>query len=338
MCTIKKVTLDTIAHELGTTKNTVSRAIRGKPGVSDELRNKINELVEKYGYQKREEPVTKQSPTKVTMVCSDSMSRDTYFWPSVMRGIFDYSAKNQIVISSVILEMTTNNIKDMLPLQEKHCDGILVVGALPDAQFASIAELCIPVVAIDHFNDFTKGDYINIANRNGMLKAVDFLAENGHRKIGFINNESASYTFSFARRYNGYVKRMEFLGLEIDPRFVWHDSSYYSHTYLQEKFDTLCTGNDAPTAWVCVNDTTAYNFCKILMERGLRVPEDVSVIGFDNIPGFFHTQLTTLEVPMYEMGKRGLGRLMRRIRFPDEPYDNTELLTQLVDKGSVKRI
>jgi len=335
---MKKVTLDTIAHELGTTKNTVSRAIRGKPGVSDGLRKKVNELVEKYGYQKREERELSQTPTKVTMMCSDSMSRDTYFWPSVMRGIIEYSAESQVVISSVILETTTNNIKDMLPLQERHCDGILVVGALPDAQFRSIAELGIPVVAIDHYNDFVKGDYVNIANRNGMLKAVDFLAEMGHRKIGFINNETAPYTFSFTRRYNGYVKRMEHLGLEIDPRFVWHDSSYYSHNYLQEKFDTFCSGDDAPTAWVCVNDITAYNFCTVLIERGLRVPDDVSVIGFDNIPGFFHTQLTTIEVPMYEMGKRGLRRLTRRIRFPHEPFDNVELFVHLVDKGSVSKI
>jgi len=333
---MKKVTLDTIAKEIGTTKNTVSRAIRGKSGVSDELRDKINNLAAQYGYQKKMQ--ARKEQIKVTMVCNSGLPGDIYFWPSVMRGIFEYSAKHQISINSVIVDMIKDDIKYLLPLQEEHCDGILIVGTLPDAQFVRIAGLGIPMVTVDHYSDSVACDFVNTANEHGTLKAVDFLVERGHKKIGFINNEAATHTHSLTHRYQGYKKRIESLGLTVDPHFVWPNSSYTDNQYFKEQLDMLAAYGDAPTAWICVNDLTAYNFCSVLKERGLRIPEDVSVIGFDNIPGIFHTQLTTMEIPQSIIGCRALRKLMRRMSHPEEPFEYIEIFTRLVDRGSVKRV
>ena len=333
---MKRVTLDTIAKEIGTTKNTVSRAIRGKSGVSDELRNKINDLAAQYGYQKKK--YTQKAQIKVTMVCNSSLTGDIYFWPSVMKGIFEYSARHQISINSVIVDIVKDDIKYLLPLQEEHCDGILIVGTLPDAQFARIAGLGIPMVMVDHYSDVAECDFVNTANAHGMVKAVDFLAERGHQKIGFINNEAASHVVSLMHRYQGYKKRMEGRGLTVDSHFVWPNSCYTDNRYFKEQLDMLDAYGDAPTAWICVNDLTAYNFCSVLKERGLRIPEDVSVIGFDNIPGIFHTPLTTMEIPQSTIGRRALRKLMRRLNHPEEPFEYIEIFTRLVDRGSVKRI
>jgi len=332
---MKKVTLEMIAKEIGTTKNTVSRAIRGESGVSDELRSKINYLASQYGYQRKHPPHSKneQAPFKVTMVCNNFLPYDTYFWPYVMKGIFEYSARHQISTHTVIVDMIRDDIKYLLPLQEKHCDGILVIGTLPDSQFTRIAELGIPLVAVDHYNDNVKCDYVNVANQNGTIKAVNFLKSRGHFNIGFINNEAAPYTYSFKQRFLGYKTRMEQLGLPINPRFIWADSTYTDNQYFHQKLEQL-TG-DTPTAWICVNDLTAYNFCSVLSERGLRVPEDISVIGFDNIPGVFQTQLTTLGVPQNIIGDCALRRLVRRLRHPEEPFESIEIFTDLMDKGSV---
>lgn len=328
-----KITLEMIAQELGTTKNTVSRALRGKPGVSEELRGKILDLAALRGYQKRVEEETSPTPTKITMVCNSAMPTDIFFWPSVIGGIFEYSAKHHISTHSVIVDTVEDDVKYLLPLQEKHCDGILVMGTIPEATLQHIAELGLPMLVLDHYSDNVECDYVNVGNRNGMLKAVDFLYNHGHRNIGFINNETAHYTYSLTHRYQGYKQRMEELGLVVDPRFVWGESKYADLQYFRDNLDAL--GSDAPTAWLCANDVTAYNFCAVLRERGIRVPEDVSVIGFDNIPGVFHTQLTTLAVPQSNMGQYALRRLMRRLRRPNEPFENIEIFTQLINKESV---
>jgi DNA-binding LacI/PurR family transcriptional regulator len=234
--------------------------------------------------------------------------------------------------------MIQDDVKYLLPLQVNHCDGILVIGGIPEAQFKRIHELGIPMVAIDHYCDHIACDYINSANEYSMIKAVDFLTEHGHKKIGFINNETAPYNYSLMRRYQGYVRRMEQAGLTVDPIFVWPDSTYADNDYLRRQMDVLTAHGDRPTAWVCVNDLTAYNFCSVLMERGLRVPDDVSVIGNDNIQGAFHTRLTTLEVPKYTMGSSALRKLMNRIHHPDEPFESVQIFTRLLDRGSVKKI
>jgi len=330
-----KVTLEMIAQEIGTTKNTVSRALSGKTGVSEELRNKIIEQAKLQGYQQKvkEEPTM---PTKITMVCNSSMPSDIYFWPTVISGIFEYSAKHQISTHSVIVDMVEDNVKSLLPLQEKHCDGILVIGTLPDATFKRIAELKRPMVVLDHYSHHVECDYINVANENGTIKAVDFLYNHGHRRIGFINNETATYTYSLTKRYNGYKKRMEELALTVDSRFVWAESKYKDLQYFRDKLDMFSTVKDTPSAWVCANDVTGYNFCAILRERGIRVPDDISLVGFDNIPGVFHTQLTTLDVPQSNIGAYALKRLMRRIHKPDEPFENIEIFTRLLEKESVR--
>jgi len=335
---MKKVTLEMIALEANTTKNTVSRALRGKTGVSDELRKHINQIADNLGYMRKPEQEDILEPTKVTMVYNSSLHKDIYFWPTVMGGIFEHSAKHHISMHSVIVDMIQDDIKYLLPLQEKHCDGILILGTLPEAQFARIEKLGIPMIAIDHFSNHISCDYVNVANANGMIKAVDFLAANGHRKIGFVNNDTAPHIYSLTRRFRGYEKRMEQLGLTIDPRFIWNEASYNDNNYLRKQFEKYGKLLEAPTAWVCSNDVMAYNFCNVLKEYGLRVPEDVSVIGFDNIPGMNGLPLTTLSIPQADMGRRALRRLMRRMRFPNEPFENIEIFTSLVDKGSVKKI
>jgi len=222
-------------------------------------------------------------------------------------------------------------------LQEEYCDGILVLGVLPDSQLIRIRNLGIPMVVVDHYSDSVECDYINTANVNGVIKAVDFLAQNGHKKIGFINNEFATVTDSHANRYRGYRKRLDDLGLEVDPHFIWPNASYDKFDYFRKQLDKLNAYGDAPTAWVCVNDTTAYNFYTVLTERGLRVPEDFSIIGFDNISGI-PPILTTMEIPQRTMGRTALSRLMRRLKKPDEPFESIELFTKLVDRGSVGRV
>jgi len=334
---MKKITLESIAQELGTTRNTVSKALRGMPGVGEELRGRVIGLAEEYGY-KRKGRQPEQELTQVTIITNDRLMDDRFFWPTVLSGIFEYATQYHVGIRTVIVDMLRDDMQYFPPLQEKYCDGILVIGTIPDALFMRVARLGIPIVAMDHYSARVECDYVNVANQDGARKAMEFLAGHGHRKIGFINHMSAPYTHSFTQRYQGYCSEMEKRGLPIEPHFIWPDSRYEDNQYYRDQLDMLAAYGDAPTAWMCANDLTAYNFCAVLAERGLRVPHDVSVVGFDNVKDFFQSELTTLEIPQKAMGRRALQRLMYRLRHPDEPYESIEIFTRLIDRGSVRAL
>ena len=332
---MEKITLDVIAQDLQVSKNTVSKALRGKPGVSEDLRLKIVEIANKYGYRVKSRENDEITPTHVTMICNNALPPDVHFWPSVLGGIYEYSSQRNISIQTMVVDLVNGDQYIPLSLYKNYCDGIIVVGTISEKLFAHIATLGIPMVALDHYNDYVKCDYINTANKNGALRALDFLVSHSHKKIGFISNINAPYITSLTDRYLGFRDRMEYHGLAIDENFIWLESYYENTQYFKEQLDKLDAYGDAPTAWICVNDLTAYNLCSELAERGIRVPEDVSVIGFDNIPGIFSPKLTTMEIPKKYLGRRALQRLMYRLKHPEEPFENIEIFTRLIDRGSV---
>ena len=332
---MEKITLEVIAQDLKVSKNTVSKALRGKPGVSDDLRIKIVELANKYGYKVKRKDNNEITPTHVTMICNNALPTDVHFWPSVLGGIYEYSSQRNISIQTMVVDLLNDDQFIPIPLFRNYCDGIIVVGSISEKLFAHLAALDIPMVALDHYNDYVKCDYINTANKNSALRALDFLVSHSHKKIGFINNVKAPYITSLTDRYLGFRNRMEYHGLAIDENFMWLESYYDNNQYFKDQLDKLDAYGDAPTAWICANDLTAYNFCSVLAERGIRVPEDVSIIGFDNIQGIFSPKLTTMEIPKKYLGWCALQRLMYRLRHPDEPFEHIEIFTHIVDRGSV---
>ena len=326
---MRKVTQQSIADKFGTTKNTVSKALRGKPGVGDELRNKILEAARQHGYRQKG-----HTPLQFTMVGDSRFMTDTYFWAELMGGALEYSTRFHISIRTLTMDMLKDDVEQLLPLQGKYCDGILVMGSIRDTLFARIAELNIPIVAVDHFSNMVECDYINVANQDGGTKAVDFLVKHNHTNIGYINNIAAPHTYSFTQRYLGFCNGMAKFGLAPNPQWIWPNAVYNDLHYLREMLDKI--GKNMPTAWVCANDLTAYNFCEVLQERGLQVPGDISIVGFDNMNGYYNPKLTTLEIPKKAIGRRAVEKLMHRLKNPCEPFENIEFITRLVDKGTVK--
>ena len=96
------------------------------------------------------------------------------------------------------------------------------------------------------------------------------------------------------------------------------------------------SGEDRPTAWICGNDSTAGDFYCVLLEHGFKIPDDFSIIGFDNNSLFYTQFLTTMAIPQKSMGRHAVSRLMHRIRNPGEPYVNILFNTDMVVRNSVK--
>ncbi|AEM77888.1 substrate-binding domain-containing protein [Thermoanaerobacter wiegelii] len=187
-----------------------------------------------------------------------------------------------------------------------------------------------------------KNDYINSANEKGVYDAINYLIQNGHKKIGFIGNNEWSY--SFKKRYQAYIMYMEEFKIQIDEKFVWLDINLKGPNFLEDmdyfkkKIDVNDT--DFPTAWICANDKIALAFMRSLSELNIKVPEDVSVIGFDNIDisTISYPALTTINVPKQQLGVKAIQQLLYRLESPTKIYEDIKLSTNLVIRNSVKSI
>ena len=194
----------------------------------------------------------------------------------------------------------------------------------------------LPIAVVDYHSDIYDCDYIISANKNGIYKAITYLIENNHTKIGFIGN--VDWMYSFQARYEAFLYYMNKFKLTVDNNYVWLDSRYHDHTYLHEKIKHFMPSDDAATAWICINDVVAVNFSSALKKEGYSVPEDASIIGFDNstYPGAQY--LTTLDVQVKSLGKRAIEQLILRIETPEKPHETISINTTLIIRDSVKRL
>jgi len=327
---VKKVTLDDIANELGVSKNTVSRALRGETGVSDDLRGKIHLKAKEVSYKKIKNNVTVDR--QVLLLYHKFVLDDKLFWPNVFSGILDYAASHNIGIRSVVLE----DRNDAFQAPAAGIQGIVILSTVEDAMLTHLASFQTPMVVVDHYSERFTCDYMNTANENGIYTLMWYLVDNNHRKIGFIGH---GQRYSFEMRRRAYLNFMNENGLPVDERFIWKSTKFENIDLYTEKVRMMKTldRSEWPTVFVCVNDTIAYEFKAALDGGGIRVPEDISLVGFDNVQNY-PSYLTTVEVPMKALGLRAISQLMRRLTYPDNPYESVFLHTKLIIRESVKRL
>lgn len=329
---MSNITMDMIAAELGISKNTVSRALRGLSGVSEETRQKIISFATENGYRVKQKNATL---LHVAMIYKKSLNNDLVFWPSVLSGIMEYAADKGVSIR--IFTVDSNNDSELLfSLREQTIDGLLIINDLEDSLLRQLMSLNKPMVVADSFHDGIDCDYVNTANRNGIYKAISHLTENNHQRIGFIGTKD--WKISFQARYDAYLHYMGKFGLPIDDQFIWLGANWSDYDYFRERIALLQNRKIAPTAWLCVNDAMAVSFAHVLNEYNYRIPEDISIIGFDNATLPLMSTLTTLNVEEKELGQRALEQLMVRIKSPKPPFVSIYLNTTLIVRNSVKRL
>ena len=311
-------------------------SLRGLPGVSDSLRDKITQVAKQKGYLRDNaaDPTAESAVITVSMICRKSFFEDPTFWSQVFYGIGDYSGQNNITIRTVTIDIDENDANILSSIANCKSGGYIVVGTIRDDLLYKIIEMKTPVIVVDYYSKDIPCDYINTDNSGGIYKAVKYLYQNNHRKIGFINNQEGAY--SFARRYEAYRRYMELFKMPVEERFVWHDAVYSDTIYYKQKIQALRSLSSFPTAWICVNDNTAIAFYNALMELGIKVPNEVSIIGFDNIVSSYKPFITTIDVPQKAIGWWAMQQLHDRIKYPDKPFVSIQLNTTLVERNTVK--
>lgn len=310
------VKLADIAERMGVSTVTVSKALSDKKGVSEELREKIKKVADEMGYVK---PVflNKKKPDVGynigVLVAEKYLSKyESFYWQ--MYQHVGKAATNKSCFS--VLEFISDEAEQegILPKLaiEKKVDGIIVIGKLNNEYLKRLESGCgVPCVYMDFYYNMKESDAVISNSFYGTYQLTDYLYQNGHRKIAFVGTLRA--TKSIMDRYLGYCKAILEHQLELRPDYVIADRTEDNSRMVEE--DEIILPEDMPTAFVCNSDITAAYLIQKLRSDGYRVPEDISVVGFDNYlyPGVCDAIITTYEVDMAEMAKEAIRTITKKI-------------------------
>ncbi len=324
-----RVTIIDVAKEANVSFATVSRVVNGKGYVSAQTRERVMQAMTRIGYTvNRQARVLAGGRTQVIGLLVPNL--DTSYVGEILKGIEEeltaasydlmlYTTHQRKTRESVFASSLTNGLTDGL---------LMVLPMAPEAYVDSIRRRGFPFILIDHEGLDREGPSVGATNREGAKAAYQYLLELGHRRIGVI---TGNMEMDCAReRLAGCEEAMAEAGLPAVPELVkmgdFHRSLGYSLT--QE----LLRLPDPPTAIFAANDVSAFGVMDAIRTSGLAVRDDISVIGFDDIPDAQWTAppLTTVRQPMREMGKRAARMLLDSIVDPDTPQVRVELPTELI--------
>ena len=331
----KKVRMADIAQELGVSVVSVSKALAGQPGVSEETREKVLELARKMGYVPlRTKPAASRGNASgnIGVLVADRFFADNTFYSTLYRQVLMRSNENGF---SVLLELVSREAErtGTLPamLQGNKVDGVIFMGEIDRDYLLAIARSGVPYMLLDFYDEELDADSVTSDNVAGGCRLTGHLLQTGRRNIGFVGSVHA--TSSILDRYLGYTKALMRANIPVRSDWVLEDRA---PTGLLKPVELP---EEMPEAFLCNCDEVAFNLVEQLKRRGYRVPEDVAVAGYDD---FYFSQvstppLTTYRVNVEEMGRIVVTHMIRKIRGKRVAKGNVVVAGQLIPRESTAR-
>lgn len=335
----RKPSLAEIASLVGVSTPTVSKVLNERADVAADTRAKVLAALEEAGY---ESPVQRRSARglEVVEVAFDSIT--TSYAISLLNGILRHAAAADV---EVVVNTTGSSQSGRLDLNrkaqriidERRAGIIFVTSAFNPADLSAFRRRQIPVVVVDPLNP-PPSDVVSVGATNfaGGREATEHLLELGHRRIGYLGGPKS--TECNQARLHGYMSALTASGVPVDPELVIHGSFQVGHGIAGLR--QLMEMAKPPTAIFAGNDTVAVGVLREARQRGLRIPEDLSLVGFDgtalaedSVPA-----LTSIAQPLEEMGRVALRSVLRQSRGELVDSHRVELATQLVVRESTARL
>ncbi|MBP5175298.1 MAG: LacI family DNA-binding transcriptional regulator [Treponema sp.] len=334
----QKVRLSDIAEKLGVSTVTVSKAIADKDGVSDELREKIKKLAADMGYRQKSAKIASLRKENSTgnigiIIPSRFFERATSFYWSM------YNALSKELISNgyyaIMEQLDAKEEFDLaIPrvIQDHKVDGVILLGQLSNDYARYFLKHYSNFIFMDFYVNEENTDSVTTDNFYSEYIMTQYLISQGHRDIRFVGNFNA--TTSINDRFMGFMKAMLENGLHVSFDEIINDRDkrgFYSPIQLPEKM---------PTAFVCNCDETASRLIEVLDKNGYSVPNDISVVGFDNFvsSGSVNPPLTTVEVDPSESARAAVELLLKKITGQQYTHGLTVVAGKLIFRDSVKKI
>lgn len=335
----KSTTIQQVADAAGVSIQTVSRVINNRYDVSATTREKVKEAIERLGYQ----------PNAIARGLASRRSRTLglvtydfadYFFAQVITGAEAEAHRHGFffLLGNAHCDPCEEPAY-LRMLTERHVEGVLFVreGTPDDMQhLEELQSAGVPVVATGFFNPEAKLNLVDVNNQDGGYQATRHLLRAGHRRIALITGPLANQAAQDRRQ--GYQTALAEAGVVYDPELVAEGD--YLHRGGFTAMQRILARGRPFSALFASNDRMAIGAISALQLAGRSVPEDVSVVGFDDIPEaeFAAPPLTTIRQPMIRVGNEAVKMLVQAIEKPGQPNRLLRLDVELVERASVKRV
>ncbi len=338
---MEKLNIDKVAKLAHVSRSVVSRVLNNHPNVSEEAKQRVLEIVEKYNY--RPNTVARSLATRSTYQIGVLTSRigeeslGNGYWSLLYLGIFEECIRRGYYVSlSFYSSSMTDELHEHL-LNEHHLDGIICLNEeVTEFTVKKLSEKEIPIVLVGHNPDYPDICSVDVNNYEGTYKAVKYLIDLGHENIGGIfGDQNVQET---EHRLRGYTNALNEAGIQPNSEFT-AVGSYTQHDGLRtmnrwaKKFPEM-------TALFCASDTIAMGALLALYENNISVPEQFSVVGFDGLPisRYLIPPLTTIAQPTYGKGEKAARLLIDRIQNKSKKAEQVNLKPKLVIRKSTAKV
>jgi len=334
-------TIREIAEIAHVSQATVSLVLNERPGVGQETRERVHAIANEMGYEPRKSQQLIKSSTHTIRLLR------------VVKHGHIVNPSHRVFIADYIdgLEREARHYGYRLDLHQIHgfdrekilhsfsaesLEGVVVLGTeLQEQDLEIFLDAPLPVVILDTMHPSLDLDFVNMDNESSISKVVRHFMDAGHTRIGLA--DSSTDSTNFRQRTKFFKEIMERSGLHVDLAHCFTVDS----TYEKGRKDMACLLHQAaslPTAIFCVNDVIAYACIQALKDIGMRIPEDISIIGFDNLPSddFMEPRLTSVKVSNGQMGVRAMNLVLDRIADPSRPCEKVLVGGKLIVRDSVK--
>jgi LacI family transcriptional regulator/LacI family repressor for deo operon, udp, cdd, tsx, nupC, and nupG len=333
---VKKVTIDDVARQAGVSKGTVSAVINEKNTVTSKTRNAVLNAMKELNYRPRGSARSLKNSTSQSSIGLLVRELDNPFYTAIALGVKEIASSKGYLVHTYEEKITQS-------FSNKDIKGVIIAPVLEGtAEIEHLFRLRVinfPFVLLENVKGI-QANVVSINNIKAMEKAMKYLINNGHSKIiHFSGPKHASHTYEridgFRRAYS--ESHFVFTSDMIIPTGAHFEDGYnkcleYFHNKSREDF---------PTAIVCFNDLVAMGVMTALIEMKIRIPDDISVVGNDDIPfaRYIPIPLTTIRAPTLELGKKAAEILIRNIESPEPVLiENVVLDAEFVVRKSTKSL
>jgi LacI family transcriptional regulator len=320
-------TIKDIANRAGVSIATVSRVLNKKDRVKDETREKILKVIDSIGYTPNSaaKRLRENSITTVAVVVPDISAS---FYAEIIKGVENKA--NEMNCRLIVCDAQNNQEKEreyIKFLYDGSADGmIFVVPQLPDAELQKIEADGLSIVIFGKDMTACNINSISVDNFTGAYQATRHLYSHGYQRIAYIGGIVASNDYDHQARLAGYRKVLQEFNLEENPEYI--ENGNYCEEGGSSAFMRLMKLSPGPDAIFCANDEMALGVMKVAKKNGIKIPQDIGLIGFDNIRISQYTSptLTTVNQPTYTIGILLSERLIFKLNNKESNIQNSNLV------------
>ncbi|MCF8241700.1 MAG: LacI family transcriptional regulator [Melioribacteraceae bacterium] len=336
------VTIKDVALKAKVSTATVSLVINGNNRISPETKRKVLKVIKELDYhpsKSARDLVSQKTGNIGFLLTDDHFLRTEPFYTRIFLGSeFEAGNTNYYILLATVPSTYNNN--NSLPrfILERSIDGLIVAGKVPEELLSKLSEYKLPLTFVDYKPERQKYPVVLIDNIHGGLLATNHLIEYGHKKIAFIGGDISHP--SIRDRLTGYTRALDNAGINFNKNIIHTISPYPDRQNGYDAAKSIFTKNKNITAVFACNDAMAIGVMHYLKDNGYSIPDDVSIIGFDDVEAdlLLDPPLSTIRVPKFDLGAEAFKIMKESIQNKETKSKIVLVPVELIIRKSTRKI